>query len=65
MNFKKLKDRLFINGFTYEEVAKTLNISTTTFSNKINGKVDFTLTEIRKLTQNFNLTDEQLKDIFF
>ena len=65
MNFKKLKDILFINGFTYEEVTKTLNISTTTFSNKINGKVDFTLTEIRKLTQNFNLTDEQLKDIFF
>lgn len=65
MNFKKLKDILFIKELKYEDVAKMLNISTTSFSNKINGKVDFSLTEIRKLTKNLNLTDTELRDIFF
>jgi DNA-binding helix-turn-helix protein len=65
MNFKKLKDELFINGLKYEDVAKMLNISTTSFSNKINGKVDFTLSEVVKLSNFLNLSTEEKENIFF
>lgn len=50
------------NGMTREDVAKKLDLSLPSFRKKINGKIDFKLTEIKILISLFgnNCTFEYL-----
>lgn len=47
--FKKLKSILFERKINYVAAAKMADLSTSAFSNKINGLVDFRIDEIAKL----------------
>lgn len=44
----------------YKEICKVLGISTKTFYNKYNGNTEYTLTEILKLMDFFNISFEFL-----
>lgn len=65
MELKKLKVKLFTKNLTYEDVSRVLKISVPTFSNKINGKNEFTLSEVTKLSLYLNLSKEEKEEIFF
>ena len=65
MELKKLKVKLFTKNLTYEDVSRVLKISVPTFSNKINGKNEFTLSEVTKLSIYLNLSKEEKEEIFF
>lgn len=65
MELKKLKVKLFTKNLTYEDVSRVLKISVPTFSNKINGKNEFTLSEVTKLSVYLNLSKEEKEEIFF
>lgn len=65
MELKKLKVKLFTKNLTYEDISRVLKISVPTFSNKINGKNEFTLSEVTKLSVYLNLSKEEKEEIFF
>ena len=46
------------------ELAKRVNISSATFSQKTSGKIKFSQEDIRKIDKELNLTPEELKEIF-
>lgn len=54
-------------GFSQKEVSDFLGITRQTYSKKENDEVEFTKTEIKKITQLFQTKDESLdiKEIFF
>ena len=64
MELNKLKGKLIELKKTYEDCAKELGISTTAFSNKINGDSTFKLPEVNKLCEYLGLTDEEKVRIF-
>lgn len=61
----KLREQMDIYGDTLESLANYLNIAYQTLSKKMNGHVDFTRTEILKIKQRYNLSAEQVDNIFF
>lgn len=65
MELKELKVKLFTKNLTYEDISRVLKISVPTFSNKINGKNEFTLSEVTKLSVYLNLSKEEKEEIFF
>ncbi|WP_312907292.1 hypothetical protein [Tissierella praeacuta] len=64
MNIDKLKGKLVEKKKTYEDCANVLNISITTFSNKINGKGRLYIDEVNLLASYLELTDTEKIDIF-
>lgn len=62
----KIKSIMIINGYkgTCRELADILDISEPSAVNKMNGREEFKVREIRKFADKFNLTDEQICDIF-
>jgi cyanate lyase len=49
---------------TYKELASLLGISEISVTNKLKGKQDFKVKEIRIIADSYNLTDKQIVDIF-
>ena len=45
-------------------IAKLLNLSRTTASKKLNGKADFTQSEISKIAERYELSADNIKEIF-
>lgn len=64
MNLNKLKGVIREKEKTYEACAKTLDISKTAFSNKINGASKFFVEEINVLADYLQLTNEERIEIF-
>lgn len=64
MDSNKLKGKIRSNGYTYKSLAKKMNISTTTMSNKINQKNDLTLKELNMFAEILDLSREDITDIF-
>ena len=67
---KKVNRNLLISkqsllGDTDARLAKVLKITPQTFSLKVNGKADFTVGEIKRIRERYQLTDEEVTDIFF
>ena len=62
----KIKSIMIQNGYkgTIRELATILEISEPSVVNKLGGKEDFKLKEIRKFAEKFHLTDEQICEIF-
>lgn len=56
----KLKALMIENGLTQADMSKILGINASTFSKKINGKKDFTITEIETIKDYFNLPYEEI-----
>ena len=66
MNKTALKSIMVLHNDTNKDLAKCLGISEQSFSNKINENgTEFKQGEIAIITKRYNLTPEQVKDIFF
>lgn len=66
MNKKAFEIAKLNNGDTNKDIAEYLEISEQSVSNKINEKgTEFKQGEIAKLKVKWNLTAEQVADIFF
>ena len=60
-----LEAKMKIHGDRQEDLAKALDISITTFNYKLNGKSNFTRTEMQKIRERYSLSDEEFIEIFF
>lgn len=58
--YPNLNVAMFKAGINQKALAELLNMSPTTLSFKINGKTDFTITEIEKIKDIFNLPYEDI-----
>ena len=65
MNKTALRIKMIENGDTGITLSKALGISETTLSAKINGKAEFTRSEIVKIKIRYKLTPEEVDNIFF
>ena len=63
-NYDLLKAKLLEKRYTYDDGAKAIGKSTTTFSDKMNGKSKFDVVEARKLKELLNMTVEEYVTIF-
>lgn len=65
MDSKALKAQMVLAGINAAELAQMLDISTVAIYRKINGKSEFTQSELSKIAQIFKLDAQQIQDIFF
>ena len=65
MGLRMLKGKRMIIGLTQADVAKKLGINVKSYNFKENGKSKFTLKELRKMSEIFNFTEEEIREIFF
>lgn len=52
-------------GHTQNQFAKLISMSPTSLSYKMNGKVDFSLTEIQQIGKVLQLNSDDITSIFF
>ena len=64
MGLRMLKGKRMIIGLTQADVAKKLGINVKSYNFKENGKSKFTLKELRKMSEIFNFTEEEIREIF-
>lgn len=64
MEERKIKERILGSGLKQDYIAHCLGIKATSLTNKLKGRTDFKLNEIRKLKDILNLQDYELT-IFF
>lgn len=64
MNTNELKRIMSFRGDKQQDLANWLEISLPTFNLKLNGKYDFKQTEIKKIAERYDLTNEEIKSIF-
>lgn len=66
MNTNKLRAVMALNGETGGILSKALGISEQRFSAKLNGKnAEFTQNEIHIIKDRYNLSAEEIDNIFF
>lgn len=65
INEEKLRKKIDASGYKMKFIAAKLGISYFGFLNKVHGKYEFTASEIKKLQELLNLTDAEVKEIFF
>lgn len=63
--FRELKTKIRDKGLKLQYVADSLNISRMALNNKLNGKTEFNLKEIRALEQLLDLSQHDMAQIFF
>lgn len=62
----KLRALCIEHGFTQQDMAELLGISVSSFNMKLNGKREFTITEIQKIVKWFGLPFEKIfPELFF
>lgn len=65
MNPNKLKAKMKAHGDTQESLADALGISRTRLTAKINGVSDFRQLEMLFIKKRYDLTADEVDDIFF
>lgn len=66
MNTNKLRAKMALNGDTGTTLSEALGLSQQRFSAKLNGNnAEFTQGEIQLIKDRYNLTAEEVDDIFF
>ena len=65
MNTNLLKAKMKLHNDTQRELADYLGRVISNVSFKINGKQAFNADEIRKMKKRYNLTAEEIDEIFF
>lgn len=65
MNVALFKYHAMKNGDTMRAVAKALHKTPTTISSYLNGKSDFSRAEIAKLRERWQLSNDDVMNIFF
>lgn len=63
--FNKIIGRMAELGYTQEKLAKEMNISQVSLSNKLNGNVNFTWDELALLIKLLNIKDNEISDFLF
>lgn len=56
---------MVLNGDTQKTIADALNVSEQTVGDKVNGISEFKQSEIKVLINRWNLSPEQVDEIFF
>jgi len=64
-DFLKLKYLIKTKYEKQEELAKELNITLTSLSNKLNNRTPFSYDEIYKLISLLGISDNEIKEVFF
>lgn len=64
-NSNKLKAKIVENGYNIKTFAKELGISSSTLSEKINNRINFSQKDIKKIHTKLHLTPEDVMNIFF
>lgn len=65
MNKTALRIKMIANNDTGITLSKALDMSETTLSAKINGKAEFTRSEMAKIKARYKLSAEDIDSIFF
>lgn len=65
VNTLYLDDKIQESGLKKSFIADNCGITYQTFSNKVNGKSEFTASEIKVITKLLGLNAKAMKDIFF
>ena len=67
MNKNKLVSKMKWHGDRNEDLAEAIGISQSRFSAKLNATdgAEFTMGEIRMIKDRYNLTSEEIDEIFF
>lgn len=65
INERLFKSKMKLYGDTQESLAEHLGIAFTTLNRKIRGGGDFVQSEIKCIALKYELTPEELKEIFF
>ena len=65
MNAQRLKAAMVLRDFNVERLAKAIGISESTLYQKLGGKSDFTLTEVRAIEKTLVLDIKVSRAIFF
>ena len=65
MNKPMMKSILAIHGDDQGTLAILLDLPQSAVSNRLNGKVDFRLSEINRIRRMYKLSAQQTVDIFF
>lgn len=65
MNKPLIRAIIVKNNDTQDRLAEALNLSRSAISNRINGKIDFRLSEINCIRLRYNLSAKEVVDIFF
>jgi len=61
----RLKSKWVEKGYLQSDIARELQLSPAGFSRKINGKTDFSLSEIHRICYLLDLTADDREAIFF
>lgn len=65
LNTLRLKAAIAGSGKSYGELAKRLELSQTCFSYKVNGRNEFKVSEVEKLSKALGLKQSEMFGIFF
>ena len=65
MDANLFRSKMVAHGDTQADLAKVLSIGTNTLSFKISEKNDFKQSEIEIIAKRYNLTADEIKEIFF
>ena len=65
MNKPLLKSIIAKNDDTQDALAEALSLPRSSLSNRINGKIDFRVSEINCIRRRYKLTAKETLDIFF
>jgi hypothetical protein len=64
-NTALLKSKMVLNNDTTIALAKCLGVNRQNISVKLNGRRDFKQSEIAKIIRRYNLTDDEIRAIFW
>lgn len=65
MNTNLFKSKMKLHNDTQQGLADYLGIVISSVSNKINDKQEFRLNEVKRIKKRYNLTAEEIDEIFF
>lgn len=65
MNIALLKSKMVLRGDNQVKLANELGITETSLSYKFSGKTPFKSSEMEKIIQRYQLSADEIKEIFF
>lgn len=65
MNANKLRGKIVEKGMNIGEFCKAAGFTRATFDRKLRGDIEFNREEIERIINALEMTDEELKSIFF
>lgn len=65
MNTTRMKAVMVLNNDNQEKLAEALKLPVSGVNARINGKIDFRLSEMMKIIKRYGLSETQIAEIFF